>query len=197
MTAYNTELQDSIMSACLSIHQCTEIKSPELITIEQAYSIDAVITFLKAHLIKVSEFVGAKNKLSDWQLYTLCQQMYNKLPTLTMSEFILFCARIRTGWYGKFYGSIDPQLIFQFFMSFLEDRKHDYILWKQHVMLEEENNKKVNSKPCTKEEFNKMIEDGELPFIRKFLESKYHRRGKQIDFLESIINLTKFKRNNS
>lgn len=196
LETFNTDLQDDIMAACVSIYQCKEIKSPELITVEHAYTLQSVVMFLKAHLVRVCEFVGVKEKLSDWQLQSLSVQIYNECPTLTMSEFILFCARLRTGRYGKFYGSVDPQLVFLFFGNFLEEKKQDYLFGKREQEKIEKERKEAESKSCSQEDVQQMLADGKLPFLAKLQRTKYQKQGKQLDFLESIINLMNFKQNN-
>ena len=167
-----------------------------MITVAHAYTMQPVVMFLKAHLVRVCEFVGVKEKLSDWQLQTLCVQIYNECPTLTMSEFILFCARLRTGRYGKFYGSVDPQLVFMFFGEFLEEKRSDYLSWKRQQEIIEKERKEAESKPCSEEEVQKMMADGKLPYLAKLKRTKYQKQGKQLDFLESIIKFTNFKQNN-
>lgn len=163
---------------------------------EHAYTLQSVVMFLKAHLVRVCEFVGVKEKLSDWQLQSLSVQIYNECPTLTMSEFILFCARLRTGRYGKFYGSVDPQLVFLFFGNFLEEKKQDYLFGKREQEKIEKERKEAESKSCSQEDVQQMLADGKLPFLAKLQRTKYQKQGKQLDFLESIINLMNFKQNN-
>lgn len=132
---FPTGLQSVIMGACPTIDTCAKVKSPMLGTLAQAYPAMAdgfnrvdspCITWMKAHLTEVSAFANVKEKMSDWQLDALCQQILADWPTLTMMEFILFCARMRSGLYESFYGSIDPMRILKSFRAFVSDRKYDY-----------------------------------------------------------------------
>ena len=133
---YNIDLQVIAMSACPTIDLCADVKSPMLSTLAQAYPAaitpkgekveSTAITWMQAHLVAVSKYVKVKMKMSDWQMNALCQQLIADYPHITMMEFILFCARLRSGQYGSFYGSIDPLLISHAFARFMEDRNQDY-----------------------------------------------------------------------
>lgn len=124
------------MSACPTIDLCAEVNSPMLSTLAQAYPAittdkgekveSTAITWMQAHLVAVSQYVNVKIKMSDWQMNALCQQLIADYPYITMMEFILFCARLRSGRYGSFYGSIDPLIITKAFSSFMDDRNQDY-----------------------------------------------------------------------
>lgn len=57
---------------------------------------------MQGHLIAVSMFCGAREKMNEWQSKSLCSQIINEHPTLTLMEFILFCSRLRSAKYGKF-----------------------------------------------------------------------------------------------
>lgn len=197
LLAYNTDLQDNISSACVSIYQCNELKSPELITIECAYGMDAVLLAMRTHLVVVSEFVGAREKMTDWQINALCSQLYGECPTLTLTEFILFCARLRAGKYESFYGSVDPQKVIVSFGKFLEDRKRDYDEGHNKALEEERLHIEKESKPCSHEELMKMVEDGKLPNLAHILKNPSKNGGKYGGFYYAIQKLMNFKQNNS
>ena len=133
---YNIDLQVIAMSACPTIDMCADVHSPMLCTLAEAFPTvvtdkgerveSTAITWMQAHLIAVSKYVNVKMKMSDWQMNALCQQIIADYPYVTMMEFILFCARLRSGQYGSFYGSIDPLIITKAFSSFMDDRNQDY-----------------------------------------------------------------------
>ena len=186
LTSYNTDLQDVICSACHTIDQCEKIKSPTLCILNEAYPTiyaddgtlceGAAISFMNAHLIVVSDFVGVKEKLNENQLRGLGEQIMGIFPTLSMVEFILFCARLRAGRYGKFYGSVDPQAILMAFERFLQDREHDYRVKeeKDRKAREEEENRKMKENAMSGEDLQKAFDDGKLPYIKKLFETKKH-----------------------
>jgi len=134
---FNIDLQVIAMSACPTIDCCAEVESPMLCTLAKAFPSfitkdgerveNTAITWMEGHIVAVSNFVNVKQKMSDWQMRAMCQQLIADYPTVTMMEFVLFCARLRSGKYCSFYGTIDPLLIIKAFSDFIEDRRNDYM----------------------------------------------------------------------
>ena len=133
---YPIDLQIIIMGACPTVDCCAKVKSPMLCVLSEAFPAftdrqmnkveNMAISWMQGQLIAVSAFTNVRDKMSDWQMTALCQQILADYPTVTMLEFILFCARLRTGLYEDFYGSVDPMRIIKSFRSFMDDRRHDY-----------------------------------------------------------------------
>lgn len=131
---FPTGLQVVIMGACPTVDCCAKVKSPMLGTLAMAYptfydnegkKIDIALSWMKGQFTEVSAFANVKEKMNDWQLECLCQQILADYPTLTMMEFILFCARLRSGLYEDFYGSVDPMRILKSFRMFINDKRKD------------------------------------------------------------------------
>lgn len=80
--------------------------------LEQAYGQEyASRVWIKTQLVILNDFVGVKNKLEDFQINPLCDQILVEYGGLNLLEFCLFMARLRSGKYEQFYGSVDPMLI--------------------------------------------------------------------------------------
>jgi len=133
---YPIDLQIIIMGACPTVDSCAKVESPMLCVLSEAFPAfvdkqmnkveNTAISWMRGQLIAVSAFTNVRDKMSDWQMTALCQQILADYPTTTMLEFVLFCARLRTGMYEDFYGSVDPMRIIKSFRSFMDDRRHDY-----------------------------------------------------------------------
>lgn len=197
LTSFNTDLQDVICGACRTIDQCERIKSPTISLLEEAYPSEyladgtvyesAAISFITAHLIVVSDFVGARDKISAFQLRAAGQQIVSMYPTITMTEFILFCSRLRAGRYGNFYGSVDTQQILGSFEKFLVEREKDYQAKDER---EREDKKAMEIKMAKEnampgEDLKKALDEGKLPSIKRLLECNH--RG----FIGNISNIIK------
>lgn len=171
--AYDISLQDSAMAAFPTIDKCSEIDSPKLGVMSEAFPSridsrtgeeikDMAVVWMQGQLIAVSMFCGAREKMNEWQSKSLCTQIINEHPTLTMMEFILFCARLRSARYGKFYGSIDPAEILGSLDMFLKDRNYD--IWKREDELEnarrEKEAEESHNNAITYEEFLRRKEMG-------------------------------------
>lgn len=94
--------------------------------LEQAYGQEyASRVWIKTQLVVLNDFVGVKNKLDDFQINPLCDQILVEYGGLNLLEFCLFMSRLRSGKYEQFYGSVDPMLILKSLDEFMEDRRRD------------------------------------------------------------------------
>lgn len=125
--SYTPTLQSTLPALCTNLYWAYSQKDiPQLSTVAQAYGEEFTAeTFITSHLIKVNEFVGAKNKLTDQQLMDLSYQILSEYWYLNLFEFIVFCGRLRSGKYEDFYGSIDPMRILKSLDDFCHDRWTD------------------------------------------------------------------------
>lgn len=124
MRAYSPSLQSRLLSVCKSVADAKSLGySPTLAVLSQAYGEELATGWLKAQLLQVNDFVGAKAKLSDMQLNEVSLQILLEFDYLTTLELILFFARLRSGRYEDFYGSIDPMRILKSLDTFCADRR--------------------------------------------------------------------------
>jgi len=178
---YSVDLQVLIMSACPTVDCCAKVESPTLSILQQAYpafsksngeNVESVaISWMQGHLIAVSSFCNVREKMSDWQLKALCQQILTDYPTTTMVEFVLFCARLRSGMYEDFYGSVDPMRIIKSFRSFQEDRRRDYCKKydEERQAKVERELKESREKAVGRDWLEKQINNGKLQNVAKLM----------------------------
>lgn len=180
IVAFPASLQDTIISVCRTVTDTLAVWSPMLGVMSEAFPEssygatgdvveDMAVTWMKAQLVQVSAFIGVKDKMTDWQLKALCQQIISENPETTMMEFVLFCARLRSGKYEAFYGNVDPMQVLKSFDAFLNDKRKDYAA-KYERELEEKRQKDAeearrNALPY--EEVEKRIEKGLYPNLKK------------------------------
>lgn len=122
---YNPDLQGSLMCvrsiAGLSLLE----HCPKLTDVMFAYSEDCAKEWVKCQLLKVNDFIGVKQKLSDEQLSDLSMQIVCEFYYLNIAELCCFFGRLRSGKYEDFYGSIDPMRILKSLNTFCHDRRID------------------------------------------------------------------------
>ena len=125
-TIYNLALQAELVQ-CKDLSILNGVKeTPTFSILEQAWGLEYVSRVLiKTHLLGVSNFVGVKTKMEDWQMDELCDQIAMEYDDLNVLEFICFCSRLRSGKYETFYGTIDPAQITKSLAEFYEDRRDD------------------------------------------------------------------------
>lgn len=109
---------------------------PAIIHLAQAYDENVAVRWIQDQLLQVNEFAGVKSKLSDMQLNELAIQIRLEYGLLNLFEFILFCARLRSGRYEDFYGSVDPMRILKSLNAFCADRRAE--IWREAEQKEKE-----------------------------------------------------------
>lgn len=126
LCAYGAGLQSKLPGLCPSIHLATEQADvPTIRNLADAYDEETYILWIKAQFIKINEFIGTKEKLSNEQMEELALQILYEYSYLNLFEIILFCGRLRSGEYEEFYGSIDPMLVLKSLKRFCADRMND------------------------------------------------------------------------
>lgn len=124
--AYNPTLQAGVMAAFPTILEAHHSKNvPAIVHLAQAYDDNVAVRWIQDQLLQVNEFAGVKSKLSDMQLSELAIQIRLEYGHLNLFEFILFCARLRSGRYEDFYGSVDPMRILKSLDAFCADRREE------------------------------------------------------------------------
>lgn len=128
---YSPDLQSRLM-VVKSIAELSAINGcPKLGDVSLAYGIEGARAWLKCHLLKVNDFVGAKQKLTDNQLFDLSDQIACEYPFLNIAELSCFFGRLRSGKYEEFYGSVDPMQILKSLDAFCRDRRRDLLKAEQ------------------------------------------------------------------
>lgn len=126
MTAYNPALQVAVGASCEKIVDATDIpNTPTILTLAQAYGPEIAARWIQSQILAVNNFVGVKGKLTDAQLEEMSVQIVMEYKQLNLVEFILFCARLRSGKYEDFYGSIDPMRILKSLDEFKRERAQE------------------------------------------------------------------------
>lgn len=99
---------------------------PTLRVLSQAFGEKfASRVWLKTQILIVNDFVSVKEKLDDMQIDTLSDQILIQYGNLNLFELCCFFSRLRSGFYEKFYGSVDPAQILSSLRKFCQDRERD------------------------------------------------------------------------
>lgn len=100
--------------------------SPTLSDVRRLYGQSAAKAWLVAQLVNISEFCGARTKITDTQAIELAELICGEYFFLKLPEFMLFCRRFKSGRYRQFYGSVDPMAIMASVREFLAERNEAY-----------------------------------------------------------------------
>lgn len=149
---------------------------PTLRMLEQAYGQEyASRVWIKTQLVILNDFVGVKNKLDDFQINPLCDQILVEYGGLNLFEFCLFMARLRSGKYEQFYGSVDPMLILKSLEEFMYDRRMD-----------------INRNVEAQEKAERMKKDAEADEYRKKMIASFRSRVPNYDTPDAPVDFPEY-----
>lgn len=99
--------------------------APELFIVREAFGSRSAVMWLKAQLQHLSEYAGARDKMTEEALHDLATIILAKYWYLRLSEFMLFIAEFKAGTYGRFYGTVDPMVIGEALRRFDAQRQQE------------------------------------------------------------------------
>lgn len=100
--------------------------APTMGMVNTCYGSGTAQEWLVYQLADLSEFSGAKEKITGHQIKQLADIIATDYHWLKVSEFMLFFRQFKRGEYGKFYGAVDPLTITTALREFLRDRNDAY-----------------------------------------------------------------------
>lgn len=140
---------------------CFLRKHPTMWQIKKDYGAGMAEAWLVTILADINEFCGVKTKMTAKQMQDLARIITSEYSFITTAEMMLFAQRIKSGRYGQFYGTIDPQVI----LIALRDR---FINERYYALEEIKNEEKLKEREQWKKEgvslseYTRMKKDGTL-----------------------------------
>lgn len=107
---------------CRDVEKCHTGRAPSLALTAEAYGRKTVESWLQIQLYDLSEFAGCKDKLTKQQRVEMAAMIADTYPHYKLTEFMLFCQRFKKCEYGRFYGVVDPMVIFSALKEFDAER---------------------------------------------------------------------------
>lgn len=152
---------DKQMKYTVNADRCYFGTAPTMGMVNEAYGNKTAQEWLTAQLADLSEFSGARDKITARQIKQLADIIADDYHWLKVTEIMLFFRKFKRGEYGKFYGAVDPLTITTALREFLRDRntayfKHEqeereareaedrrkWLEWKQRTALEAKDDQK-------------------------------------------------------
>lgn len=97
--------------------------APSVARFSAAFGEDKATAWLMIQLRAVGEYAGAKDKQSVEQLRDTANVIAVEFGYLTLPELMLFFHRLKSGYYGHFYGAVDGIQICEGLREFLSYRR--------------------------------------------------------------------------
>lgn len=96
---------------------------PTLGQVRARYGEEIAIAWLVPQLANLSEYCGARDKMTDMQMEECAFNIVTDFHYLKVSEMMLFFHRVKAGKYGKiFFGTVDPLAVLDALREFVQDR---------------------------------------------------------------------------
>lgn len=123
MSAYNP---DTMYKDGLSEEECYFGEHPTLAEMAKEFDRKYPVAWLMAHLHDLSEYSGARGKLTGHVLQQCAVTIAMTFYFLKCTELMLFFMKFKSGAYGRFYGDIDPLIITESIRAFCGERMIAY-----------------------------------------------------------------------
>lgn len=123
LTAYNPSL---LVRYVGDVQRCYFGTAPTFQEIQETYGVCYVEAWWIAQLADINKTSGAKEKMTSEQMRFTAKVMARKASHLKVTEAMLFLYRLRTQEYEKFYGAVDPDVIFASLKTFERERADAY-----------------------------------------------------------------------
>lgn len=146
-----TPAQQSILHR--NIHDCYFGDYPTLGELNATYSSKTAQAWLVPQLVDLSEYCGVREKFTTNQLSQCSDIIASDYSYLKVSEIMLFFARFKRCYYGRFYGSVDPLIIIEALKEFCRERNIAY--YEQYRKDEEKKNLASIENACSWEDYKK------------------------------------------
>lgn len=155
-----SRLFDPIKQAelCSSVRNIFDTGSPALATVARAYGNTETESLLMLYIHDLSEYAGAKEKLSPRQTHELAAVILSEYGYLTVSEITYFFYLFKAGRFGRFYGAVDRLLIATALREFIEIRNTHLsrIQNEKMVRKQREDRQRARAESVTYEEYEEL-----------------------------------------
>ena len=127
MTTFNPDIQYVMQQ---DKDDCYFGRYPTLARLNKEYCNTASVQWLNIQIYNLNEYCGCKDKMTQQQILDCARTISGMYYFLKVSELMLFFFRFKAGFYGKFFGSVDPMVITTALSQFCKERgeanaKHD------------------------------------------------------------------------
>lgn len=175
---YNPDLQTKIAlrghtAGSLALNRAI----PTLTLVKQTYGLKTAEIWLESQLIVLSDNTEVKAKLNEEQMIKLSSLILAYFYHLNLAELAYFFGKLRSGAYGKFYGSITQDSITSALRAYekermteiseIESKRQQEIMWKKRDQWARE--------AVSREEYLAMVARGEIKPINRYENNEYFK----------------------
>jgi len=144
LNKYNPDYQNKI---CEDRRLCILGDYPTLGRLRKTFGDNFPTMWLIPQITDLSEYCGCKDKLTGRPLEQCASIIARKYHYLTISQLMLFFYMFKAGEFGKFYGAVDPLVITDALLDFIDYRNQIIAkdIEEQQELIRENNRKNAIS----------------------------------------------------
>lgn len=136
--------------------ECVFRDTPTLVDVRNMYGLDTAELWLAIELSDVVEFrSGGEQKPNPFEIDEGARTLYTHAYYLKIPELLLFFAKLKSGAYGKFFGSVDFVMIGEAVQKFLKYR-NDLISRAEEKERAARAAEEDRTGCCTRKQYNEM-----------------------------------------
>ena len=151
LLAYNPDRQFGLCDECPEA--CFFGDHPTLAEVSGSMGRNIAVAWIVGQLFDLSEYCGCKDKLQGKPIEQCARIIAGQYPYFKVSELMLFFYRFKAGYYGQFYGSVDPMVITDKLKVFEMERNNAIARNEQKVRERKLEEELAESPPITWEEY--------------------------------------------
>ena len=126
MRDYNPDVQRHVIRIGATMAGLAKNEDiPTLGLLAATYGDETPVEWLVLQFGSLNDFAEVKSKISNEQIYELANMVLAEYYYLNAAEILLFIGRFKMGYYGAFYGSIDPMKITCGLRQYVRERMTD------------------------------------------------------------------------
>lgn len=126
MTDYNQDLQSKMLKIGSTYAGLAKNENiPTLGLLASTYGDETPVEWLVIQFGSLNDFAEVRSKISNAQIYELANLVLSEYYYLNAAEILLFIGKFKMGYYGTFYGAIDPMKITSALIQYVNDRRID------------------------------------------------------------------------
>lgn len=115
LECYNPDRQTKIAP---TLDAALDADTPQLKLVACAYGRKHVRIWLMIQLRNLSEYAGARDKMTTEQMTQVADLIMHTHPELTLAQVMHFMLKLKNCDYGKFYGAVDPITVMGAFKTY-------------------------------------------------------------------------------
>ncbi|MDL2315054.1 hypothetical protein LJC16_02210 [Bacteroidales bacterium OttesenSCG-928-C19] len=106
----------------VTVEQALNCGSESLAKLINLYDEKKVAALLKLQLVELNEILNLKRPLSEKAIEMIAEEILSTYKALTMADVYLIFKRVRNGYYGELYESINMPKVMRWFSDYFDER---------------------------------------------------------------------------